>query len=134
MHHVIGRGREVSMLKPEDAYLIDIPSRPSSQVLGVLLKPDKGNELQELNLYPQKENLHEDVYFALCYHLLVGSRELPYLFPKFSQAARVLGTNNKTESRVAQVWSQYFRQIEREGQSLVDSFEINNLTSYHARL
>lgn len=134
MYHVIGRGREVSVLKPEDLYLVDISTRTSEQVLAILLQPDKGNEFQELNLYPQNVDLQEDVYFALCYHLLVGARTLPYLFPKFSQAATLVNANNKTESRIASVWSQFFRHIKADGQRLVDDSCIKaNLTSYHAR-
>lgn len=132
-YHLCGRGRECSVLKPEDIYISLIDEDVHSyRVLSVNIQCDKGGPEQDLNLYPHKNSLQEDPYFAVIYLLLVGSCNKPDLLPKFSAEASKVDKNNKSASRVGSFWTTCFHGIKKEFQSLSDILN-DKLTSYHSR-
>jgi len=132
-YHLIGRGREVSTLKPEDLSLVRVNEElHNHHVISVTLQRDKDGPLQELSIYPHRHSLQEDPYFCLIYSLLVGGCDKSSLFPKFSREANVLNKKEKTASRVASYWQLCFNNLYKEFKSLSETVN-DNLTCYHGR-
>ena len=130
--HLCGRGREVSILKPVDVSVVYVSEGLQNfDLLSVSLQRDKDGPLQELSLYPHRESLCEDPYFALIYSLLVGGCG-PDLFPKFSREASILRGHEKSISRVAAHWKICFNSLHKEFKSLSETLN-TQLTSYHGR-
>ena len=129
--HLCGRGREVSALKPEDLSMVYVgEGLQNFDVLSVSLQRNKDGPLQELSLYPHRESLCEDPYFALIYSLLVGGCH-SNLFPKFSQEAATF-KDEKSEPRVSAIWTHCFNSLYKEFKSLSETLS-TQLTSYHGR-
>jgi hypothetical protein len=129
--HLCGRGLEVSALKPEDLSVVYVSKGLQNfDVLSVSLQRDKDGPLQELSLYPHRESLCEDPYFALIYSLLVGGCG-PDLFPKFSQEAAIF-RDEKSESWVSALCTLCFNSLYKEFKSLSETLS-TQLISYHGR-
>lgn len=132
LYHLIGRGREVSTLKPEDISITNAEDPIHHHVISVTIQRDKDGPLQELSLYPHRHSLQEDPYFGLIYSLLVGGCDKPDLYPKFSREATTINKNEKTESRVASVWTLCFKNLYNQFKSLSETVS-DKLTCYHGR-
>jgi hypothetical protein len=129
--HLCGRGCEVSVLKPEDLSVMYVSEGLQNfDVLSVSLQRDKDVSLQELSLYPHRESLCKDPYFALIYSLLVGGCG-PGLFPKFSQEAATF-RNGKSKTQVSALWKLSYLSLYKEFKSLEETLN-DKLTSYHGR-
>jgi len=133
LYHLIGRGREVSTLKPEDLSVTSAnEDHLNHQVISVSIQRDKDGPLQELAIYPHRHSLQEDPYFGLVYTLLAGGCDNPNLFPKFSREATFVNKKEKSESRVAALWTLCFNSLYKEFKSLSETVS-EKLTSYHGR-
>lgn len=133
IYHLLGRGRDVAILKPEDVSVVCVDEDVHSyRLLEVSLQRDKDGPLQELNLYPHKTSVEEDPYFGLLYLLLFGGCK-PELFPRFYvEALKVDSITKKSAPRVGTLWTRCFNTLYKEFKTLSETVS-NKLTSYHGR-
>jgi hypothetical protein len=131
--HLIGRGREVAVLTPDDLTAVRIDNDLANHYLiSVSLQRDKEGPFQDLTLYPHQKSVEEDPYFSLIYSLLVGGSDRPHIFPTFHREASFINDNDKVESRVSALWntclSKLYKSFNRLSETLTEK-----LTCYHGR-
>jgi len=128
--HLCGRGSEVSLLRVESLYLKDINElHYSYRALCVRLQRSKGGPCQELPVFPHRDGIHEDFYFSLVYNMVMCTIVDGYMFPKFADRA-LQKKNEKSDSRVAALWTLYFKGIRKTFEDL--SQKINSGLSSHS--
>ncbi len=136
--HLIGRGREVSVLTPDDLSPVQVDEEIEDHyAISVCLQRDKGkgstpDSPQELTLYPHQRSIEHDPYFALGYSLLVGGCNRSHIFPRFFREANVFDKNDKTESRVSTLWSNCLSKLYKAFNELSETLT-KKLTCYHSR-
>jgi len=128
--HMCGRGSEVAMQRVSALYLKDIAElHYNYRVFSAQVQRSKGGPFQELPVFPHRDSVHEDFYFSLAYNALMSTEMSSYVFPRFASRA-LQKTNDKKDSRVAALWTFYFKGIRKTFEDL--SNQINSGLSSHS--
>ena len=129
-HCAAGRCREVSLQKVRDLCMKDVNENGRSfKVVALKVERDKQGGSQTLLLFPHRDHMQQDVYFALVCGLLVNRFVETHLFNDFAvRAQRHL--QGKTKSSVSQLWATCFKGLFKQFGEIAEDVNLN-LKSHH---
>jgi hypothetical protein len=96
-----GRGSEVALLKVEDIYCVDAyEDTQQYKIICSRLQRDKDGPLQELSIYPHRDSVHQDMYFALVYYIVMSGTPTDHVLPTSVRKQSIYRkqTNSKVKS------------------------------------
>ena len=107
----------------------------SFRVLAVKVERDKQGGLQTLPLFPHRDHVQQDIYFAFAYNLFMTRYVETYIFKDFAERAH-RHLKGVTKSNVSQLWSTcfkaLFKPLLKDLGGLADSVNMN-LKSHHGK-
>ena len=132
-YYLAGRGREVSFLEAKHLSIQVVnEDRRNFRVINAEVN-DKQQNVQRIPLFPHRDHIQQDVYFALIYNILVSTYVETYLFDAFAVRAR-RHLKGETKATVSQLWTSRFKSIFKHFAEIADQVDVNpNLRSHSGK-
>lgn len=131
-YYAAGRCHEISLLEVKDVTLKEVNENGRSfRVLAVKVDRDKQGGSQTLPLFPHRDHIQQDFYFALVHNIVVTGHVETYLFKDFAERAK-RHLQGATKSSVSQLWSTCFKSFFRQFGEIADQVNLN-LKSHHGK-
>lgn len=131
-YYAAGRCREISLLEVKDLCIKEVNENGRTfRVIALKVERDKQGGSQTLPLFPHRDHMQQDIYFAFAYNLLVNRYVETYIFKGFAEMAQkhLLGETKSSVSQ--QLWSSYFKCIIKQYGGIAE--EVNHLKSHHGK-
>jgi len=103
----------------------------SFKVVALKVERDKQGGSQTLLLFPHRDHMQQDVYFALVCGLLVNRFVETHLFNDFAVRAR-RHLQGETKSSVSQLWATCFKGLFKQFGEIAEDVNLN-LKSHHGK-
>ena len=128
----VGRGSEVSLVKPEHLTVATMDEfNYSYPIIKSRLKRHKNHELQNLPMYPHRDEWCHDWYFSTAMCLVIGGSSHEFITPAFAEKALNV-SEDKCDSKVSSYWSKVYKKLFPFFQQC--DININgDLTSHHGK-
>lgn len=112
MAQFAGRSSEVSLSRREHIAATRISEMNFRyDILQSFLKRQKNSKEQHVPIYPHRDGPLQDYYFSLIYRIIVMGDDESFLFPDFAHKASQTNADDKSDSKVSQLWSAYFKDL-----------------------
>ena len=126
-----GRGGEVSSVKFEKFHTIQVKEqcREYAAMELELFRP-KTSQIDMYSMYPDRNSIIFDIYFAMGYFLILSQHSSPYLLPNFAENLRIKDNGRIDSTKVSTYFTTAIQKIYKVAGRYIDDYDESNLRSH----